>query len=1713
MPYIYNQHENLVAATPEADYKLKFGIDIGKKPDEQLPENLGPQDLVAHQFGKAVATGVGAGVSIASSIPGVKEVAGAISNSPIGAVGGVALDILSIPGKIVEHLGARARLATSGGNMPDDIKSMLDRGADFNEIANYMVNTGRGFSNDQMANLAFQILLDPLNLTPAVLGKVRLLKPLSTVGGALTGATVGGMLGPVGGIVGGGIGAFAARRKISKIIEVASEERNIAAAVKRGDDVAALAIPQITDGLKYTDLVSKLNREVGVDFLNKARNTKSLSTNLLAAQLEIDRAEKAVEAGQAGADAALLDARTKLATASGAIAKSAEEGAYLGGFSMGVYDTIIGSKNMATTPLRALAAAFQRPASQALLATFGEGGKRINTVLNAFEKYGGKEIVDKFQIALGHGMNRSLVIAAERVLTSSMEKQVAQIAQETNSAIIKAKESLAIQKSLTGAEQNRQVNAIVDHMLNSVEGGDAAFIYGTSNREVLAERVKVTFRMEGVASSSKAVDVLKEHIRVEQTVTRAQRLATQEGGAAAEYARYIQAAEKNGDASFNAQSAIQSEFESTIGENIQHVETKQQAERKFKEFFDSFSVDLQMDPADLNKMRSEIFEEIFGGYYEKDAYGISRIKSKGLGMGKDDIRSLAARDLSMFEMTGYGKANTELANIQSSVAAKLAEVEKEIQGGRLYGEDMQGLEEVATVLREIASSPLTLVRKGSSTQQGLELYVGIQKIIQDRIANLPYDASITTELLAERLSAFVEESVNNGIRLSPEDIKQINKLIRIIKGSETIGVGELNREFVASARARFDDIHAAFPGDPGPFGSNQVYGDAGEVAMVMKTMLNEGVSLSPLSVSTQTSLSQTLHLIMGPAFSRRLEAITSNGYLLAKAPKTNIISRIRRYIDPQTGERFYARHIMPFVDMTSPYIDNLMQKPDRYTANWFQHQYATLFAPIAQNRLTASVYRRMASYLAKAGASEEEVGRIMDSLIQKSVDRKLNARGLGTKDINEAFADAFGQTSKGRFEAFKYMWSQVSKDPFAAEKAVMYAFRGDANLVGATQYFTGGVKVAIPQIAMLTDRFWPAVKYSANPMFWTQEFVESPTLNAVNGVNSSVISSILEDGRKLSIDYKDVQRLAGVGPDTKMLIDHVSYTAIFREKAFQVAIGSDATRISRLQQFMQSSKWEWLSDMKKEKRDIMASEFASRNFVKELQARDPGAYAVLVDHYGTTNPRSLFIQYLTDRKMQIKTAGRLNNFESRRPIGFAWAVIPDKDGSELDTILNKMGLDRSIEEMMLGELTYDSAARLSDRLDEMTVALQHAGYNIANFSEDIEGIRRAAYSAGRLKIKARIGAESGVLTKFDESAPILEVENLNEATARLRNTFIKISNLRVRALTAKEMITSLFEEITGQPASFDQLRISEAIAMGHTYGEHITKLNVKVDDAIRRAIRQLEDEIGPVPAQALDADGNVIENARLVSPEIDMAEVKRIAFSELLNDSGRVAFMRELRNANYQLLTKHGGQEKIFRTFEYVYGKAVEEANKVHYFNPDRSFFERSINHPVLGIYPYSYMMHKVLPEMVKLLFTKPFGMHAPGAGYAAYADIRNYITREIESNSELRRKLAASPDVVNLISALFPGLPNDISISFSRFVRNPVKGFITQTGYGKSGYGIANLSTDMMGAATGVGVAGLVGSGSRAIEQLLNALGPDAPINIQSDRILGESQLTDLTR
>ncbi len=76
------------------------------------------------------------------------------------------------------------------------------------------------------------------------------------------------------------------------------------------------------------------------------------------------------------------------------------------------------------------------------------------------------------------------------------------------------------------------------------------------------------------------------------------------------------------------------------------------------------------------------------------------------------------------------------------------------------------------------------------------------------------------------------------------------------------------------------------------------------------------------------------------------------------------------------------------------------------------------------------------------------------------------------------------------------------------------------------------------------------------------------------------------------------------------------------------------------------------------------------------------------------------------------------------------------------------------------------------------------------------------------------------------------------------------------------------------------------------------------------------------------------------------------------------------------------------------------DAFRLQYFARDRSWLERSINHPFFGIYPASYMWGKIAPEVIRFVAQEPFGIKTGALAYSL-ADVQKAVAIQREYDPE----------------------------------------------------------------------------------------------------------------
>ena len=120
--------------------------------------------------------------------------------------------------------------------------------------------------------------------------------------------------------------------------------------------------------------------------------------------------------------------------------------------------------------------------------------------------------------------------------------------------------------------------------------------------------------------------------------------------------------------------------------------------------------------------------------------------------------------------------------------------------------------------------------------------------------------------------------------------------------------------------------------------------------------------------------------------------------------------------------------------------------------------------------------------------------------------------------------------------------------------------------------------------------------------------------------------------------------------------------------------------------------------------------------------------------------------------------------------------------------------------------------------------------------------------------------------------------------------------------------------------------------------------------------------------------------------------------------------------------------------------RGTRTADRYQYFSAYRSWFERSINHPFLGVYPYSYMTQKAIPWMLRALFApKIRGYVRPGFGFINYMRIQEYLAVDANTDRSFMTTIAEMRPVWYALNIMIPATPQNMGFALPSYVRQGI--------------------------------------------------------------------------
>lgn len=118
-----------------------------------------------------------------------------------------------------------------------------------------------------------------------------------------------------------------------------------------------------------------------------------------------------------------------------------------------------------------------------------------------------------------------------------------------------------------------------------------------------------------------------------------------------------------------------------------------------------------------------------------------------------------------------------------------------------------------------------------------------------------------------------------------------------------------------------------------------------------------------------------------------------------------------------------------------------------------------------------------------------------------------------------------------------------------------------------------------------------------------------------------------------------------------------------------------------------------------------------------------------------------------------------------------------------------------------------------------------------------------------------------------------------------------------------------------------------------------------------------------------------------------------------------------------------------------------KDAYRLQYYAQTRTMAERTINHPIFGIYPASYMWGKLAPEMFRFITDTPFGLNTGAVAYGMY-DMQKALGVQSYLDPQWAKEQAkwGQSQAAWFAGYLLPTVPWDISAAVPGYARDLVK-------------------------------------------------------------------------
>jgi hypothetical protein len=169
-----------------------------------------------------------------------------------------------------------------------------------------------------------------------------------------------------------------------------------------------------------------------------------------------------------------------------------------------------------------------------------------------------------------------------------------------------------------------------------------------------------------------------------------------------------------------------------------------------------------------------------------------------------------------------------------------------------------------------------------------------------------------------------------------------------------------------------------------------------------------------------------------------------------------------------------------------------------------------------------------------------------------------------------------------------------------------------------------------------------------------------------------------------------------------------------------------------------------------------------------------------------------------------------------------------------------------------------------------------------------------------------------------------------------------------------------------------------------------------------------------------------------------------ILFAKHVSETGKVARRLSVDELIAGGLTKDQAENIVASTigaYETALLRASRAADRAQYFSSHRSWLERSMNHPFLAFYPYSYMTQKAIPSLLRFMFLSPGykGQIWPGFWYNNWEKTMEYMENSLNSDPDLLTQILKDDAVIWTLTSLLPVTPDRIGFAQPAWVRRGI--------------------------------------------------------------------------